>query len=117
MLDIIQPFPFQFAVGSDLWREAIQKGKISPTQYYSYNDKSYGTTEFTTDEIFDLAMKAEYLINSPILNPRRYLRLIRKLVKQKNWSLIGQNLARLPLIIRDVWKQHPYEIVPDDLHA
>ncbi len=116
-LDIVQPFPFQYAIGSDLWREAVQKGEISPTQYYTYNDKSYGTTEFTTDEIFGLAMKAEYLINSPIVNPKRYFRLIRKLVKQKNWSLIGQNLIRLPFIIKDVWKQHPYEMVPQDLHG
>lgn len=116
-LDIAQPFPFLYLVGSDFWQQAIEKGSIEPNQYYTYNDKKFGTTEFTTDEIFNLALEAESLINSPILNPKRYLRLVRKLVKQKNWSLITQNMIRLPLIIKDVWKQHTYEMVPDELHG
>jgi len=116
-LDIVQPFPFLYLIGSDFWQQAIQTGAIKPNQYYTYNDKSFGTTEFTTEEIFDLALEAESLINSPILNPKRYFRLVRKLVKQKNWSLIKQNIIRLPLIIRDVWKQHTYEMVPDEFHC
>lgn len=116
-LDISQPFPFLYLIGSDFWNQATQKGQIKPDQYYTYNDKSFGTTDFTTDEIFDLVLNAEYLINSPLVNPGRYVRLIRKLIKQNNWSLIGQNVLRLPLIIRDVWSQHPYEMVPEELHG
>ncbi len=116
-LDISQPFPFLYLIGSDFWEQATRKGQIKPDQYYTYNDKSFGTTEFTTDEIFNLVLEAEFLINSPLLNPGRYVRLIRKLIKQKNWSLIGQNLFRLPLIIKDVWSQHPYEMVPEELHG
>jgi radical SAM superfamily enzyme YgiQ (UPF0313 family) len=116
-LDISQPFPFLYLVGSDFWNQATQNGQINPDQYYTYNDKRFGTTDFSTKEIFDLALQAEYLINSPLVNPKRYIQLIRKLVKQQNWSLIGQNLIRLPLIIKDLWGQHPYEMVPDELHG
>lgn len=116
-LDLVQPNPFIFLVGTDLWRDAIQKRQISPDQYWTYNDKSYGTTRFTTKEIFDLAVKAQNHINSPLLNPRRGWRIIRKLIKQKNWQLIGQNLARLPLVFYDLFVEHPYEVVPEELHA
>ncbi|MHA2389299.1 MAG: B12-binding domain-containing radical SAM protein [Candidatus Hodarchaeales archaeon] len=115
-IDISQPFPFLYLIGSDFWQQAVSNGNIKSDQYYSYNDKSFGTTELTTEEIFDLVLKAEFLTNSPLLNPKRYIRLIRKLVKQKNWSLIGQNIIRLPLIIKDVWGQHTYEMVPEQLH-
>lgn len=115
-IDISQPFPFLYLIGSDFWQQAVSNGNIKPDQYYSYNDRSFGTTELTTEEIFDLVLKAEFITNSPLINPSRYVRLIRKLVKQKNWSLIGQNILRLPLIIKDVWGQHTYEIVPEELH-
>ncbi len=116
-LDLVQPFPFLYLIGSDFWQQAVQQGSIEPSQYYTYNDKKFGTTEFTTNEIFNLALEAESLINSPILNPKRYFRLVRKLVKQKNWPVIKQNIIRLPLIFRDVWKQHTYEMIPDELHG
>ncbi len=116
-LEIAQPFPFQYNIGSDFWKEAINEGKIAPTQYYSYNDKGTGTTEFTTEELFEKTLKAEFLINSPLLNASRYLRLIRKLIRQKNFSIVGQNLLRLPFIIQATYKQHPYEIVPEELHG
>jgi anaerobic magnesium-protoporphyrin IX monomethyl ester cyclase len=115
-IDISQPFPFLYLIGSDFWQQAVTNGNIKSDQYYSYNDKSFGTTELSTSEIFDLVLEAEFLTNSPLLNYRKYLRLIRKLVKQRNWSLIGQNIVRLPLIIKDVWGQHTYEMVPEQLH-
>ena len=98
-IDVVKPSPFRFAYESDLWREAIQKGQLNPGQYDTFNDKSYGTTEFSAEEIFKLVLEAQHLISSPILNPRRYLRLARKLLKQKN-PLVLRNLIRLPLLIK-----------------
>ncbi|MFX0074547.1 MAG: hypothetical protein ACFE96_03840, partial [Candidatus Hermodarchaeota archaeon] len=99
-LDIGRPFPFVFAYGSDLRQEAIQKGQLNLSQYEPVNDKSYGTTEFSAEEIFKLCFEAIQLINSPILNPRRYLRLFRKLGKQRN-PMVIRNLARLPLFFKN----------------
>ncbi|MHA1969414.1 MAG: B12-binding domain-containing radical SAM protein [Candidatus Hodarchaeales archaeon] len=116
-LDLAQPFPFQYAIGSDLWREAVDQKLILPTQYYTYNDNQFGTSDFTTERLFEMALEAEFLINSPLLNVNRYIRLIRKLIKQKKISIIAQNLGRLPFIIRDNWKQHSYEMVPEEFHG
>ncbi|GAG81850.1 unnamed protein product, partial [marine sediment metagenome] len=107
-IDVVQPFPFRFAFESDLWREAIQKGQINPSQYYAFNDKSYGTTEFSSEEIFKNVLEAQHLINSPLLNTRRYLRLGRKLLKQMN-PLGYRNVIRSPLIIKNYNKlRYPY---------
>jgi len=99
-IDIVGVNPFRFAYRSDLWREAVQKNQLNPGQYDTFNDKSYGTTEFSAQEIFKLALDAQHLINSPILNPRRYLRFGRKLLKQRN-PLWYRNVMRLPLIIKN----------------
>jgi radical SAM superfamily enzyme YgiQ (UPF0313 family) len=102
-VDIARPNPFRFAYGSDLWREAIQKGQLNPDQYDTFNDKSYGTTEFSSEEIFKLVFEAQQLISSPILNPRRYLRLFRKFLKQRN-PLVYRNVIRSPLLIKNLNK-------------
>ncbi|MFX0074546.1 MAG: B12-binding domain-containing radical SAM protein [Candidatus Hermodarchaeota archaeon] len=102
-LDVAQPNPFVFAYGSDLRQEAIQKGQLNPSQYNPVNDKSYGTTEFSEEEIFKLVLEAKHLINSPFLNPRRYLRLIRKLGKQRN-PMVIRNLVKLFSLIKNYYK-------------
>ncbi|MFX1287365.1 MAG: B12-binding domain-containing radical SAM protein [Promethearchaeota archaeon] len=100
-MDFVKAFPFRFAYKSDLWQEAIQKGQLKPGQYDVFNDKSYGTTEFSAEEIFKLVLEAQYLNGSPILNPRRYLRLGRKLLKQIN-PLLYRNVIRSPLLIKNI---------------
>ncbi|MFW9924859.1 MAG: B12-binding domain-containing radical SAM protein [Candidatus Thorarchaeota archaeon] len=116
-LDIAQAFPFQYLRGSEMWTEAIEKGQLQTNQYYTYNDKKFGTTQYTTEELFTLAKVAEDYINSPIKNPGRYVRIVRKFIKQGNWQLITNNLARLPSIIQKLLIEHPYEIVPEELHG
>ncbi len=112
--DVAQAFPFLYLIGSKLWEEAVSEGKIRPTQMYTYNDKSFSTTEFTSKEILDLTMKAEHQINSPLKNPIRYIRIVRKFIKQRSWSMIGNNLIRIPLIARNFLFKHPYEMIPED---
>lgn len=116
-LDIAQAFPFQYLKGSEMWVEAVEQGKLNSTQYYTYNDKKFGTTPYTTQELFDLAVEAENQINSPFLNPGRYVRLIRKFIKQKNWLVFKHNIVRLPIILKKLLLEHPYEVVPEDLHG
>jgi len=108
-IDVVQPFPFRFAYKSDLWREAIQKGQLNPGQYDTFNDKSYGTTEFSAEELFKIALEAQHLINNPILNLRRYIRLGRKLLKQMS-PLGYRNVIRLPLLIRNFNKIRYYNL-------
>ena len=103
-IEIAQPNPFRFAYGSYLWREAIQNGQLNPAQYDAFNDKSYGTTEFSTEEIFKLVSEAHHQINSPILNPMRYKRLGRKLFKQMS-PLWYRNIIRLPFLVNNFNKQ------------
>jgi len=105
-LDLVLPFPFRFSYGSDLWREAIQKGQLNSGQYDPVNDKSYGTTEFSEEEIFKLVLEAQHLVNSPFLNPRRFFRLGIKLRKQMN-PILYRNAIRSPLLIKDFYK-HRY---------
>jgi len=108
-IDVVQPFPFRFAYGSELWREAIQKGQLNQGQYDTFNDKSYGTTEFSAEELFKIALEAQHLINNPLLNLRRYLRLGRKLLKQMS-PLGYRNAIRLPLIIKNFNKLRYYRL-------
>ena len=115
-LDVAQPFPFLYLIGTEFWSEAVEKGQINPNQLYTYNDKAYGTTEYTTDELFDLAVKANNFINSPLLNPGRTFRIIRKIIKQGNIQLLGQNVLRLPKILT-MLREQTYETVPEELHA
>ncbi|HUU78540.1 MAG TPA: radical SAM protein [candidate division Zixibacteria bacterium] len=116
-LDIAQTFPFQFVVGSEMWMEAIEEGYIKSNQFYTYNDKQFGTTEYTTKELFEFALDAENQINSPIYNPGRYIRLVRKFIKQKKWSVIAHNITRIPTILKNLLLEHPYENIPEDLYA
>ncbi len=108
-VDVVQPFPFRFAYGSELWREAIQKGQLNPDQYDTFNDKRYGTTEFSAEELFKIALEAQHLINNPILNLRRYIRLGRKLIRQMN-PLVYRNAIRLPLLIQNFNKLRSYHL-------
>ena len=112
--DVVQAFPFLYLIGTKLWKDAVSEGKIKPTQMYTYNDKSFGTTEFTSKEILDFTLKAEQQINSPLKNPKRYARILRKFIKQKSWSMIGNNLIRIPLIAFNFLFKHPYEMIPED---
>ncbi|MHA1441946.1 MAG: hypothetical protein ACTSPK_08810 [Candidatus Heimdallarchaeota archaeon] len=57
---------------------------------------------------------SEHTINSPIKHPRRYVRLIRKFIKQKKWRVIFANIFRLPLIIKRLLFEHPYDIKIDE---
>ncbi|MHA1955142.1 MAG: B12-binding domain-containing radical SAM protein, partial [Candidatus Heimdallarchaeaceae archaeon] len=91
-IDVIQAFPFLYLIGTELWNDAVSEGKINPTLMYTYNDKRFGTSEFTSKEILDFTMNAERQINSPLKNPIRYVRILRKFIKQKSWSMIGNNL-------------------------
>ncbi len=100
-MDVVTVNPFRFAFRSDFWREAIQKGQLSPNQYDTFNDKSYGTTEFSAPELFKLAIETQHLISSPILNPSRYLRIGRKLFKQRN-PLLYRNIMRIPILLKNL---------------
>ena len=64
-----------------------------------------------------MAEKVERQVNSPITNPMRYIRIARKLVKQRSWSMITMNLLRLPIVIKNYLFSHPYEMVPEELHS
>jgi radical SAM superfamily enzyme YgiQ (UPF0313 family) len=116
-IDVVQAFAFQYIVGSEFWEEAIKNGKIKPNQYYTYNDKRYGSTTFTTKEIFELTKVMENGINSPLKNPLRYVRIIRKFIATKQWKMLFNNFIRIPILVKNFLLEHPYELVPEDLHA
>jgi anaerobic magnesium-protoporphyrin IX monomethyl ester cyclase len=113
-VDIVQPFAFQYVIGSEFWHEAVDSGQLKPDDIYAYNDKKYGTSPYTAKELFDKVLEAEDLINSPILNPGRYVRLVGKFVKQKKWRVIWKNILQLPKIIQGLLLEHPYDIVIED---
>ena len=98
-VDIVTVNPFRFAYKSDFWKEAIQKGQLSPDQFDVFNDKRFGTTQYTKQELFKRAMETQHLISSPLLNPKRYYRIGQKLIKQRN-PLLRRNIMRLPLLIK-----------------
>ena len=113
-VDIVQPFAFQYVIGSEFWHEAVDSGQLKPDDIYAYNDKKYGTSPYTAKELFDKVLEAEDLINSPVLNPGRYVRLVGKFVKQKKWRVIWKNILQLPKIIQGLLLEHPYDIVIED---
>ena len=113
-VDVVQAFPFIYLIGTELWRRAVSEGKVKPTQMYAYNDKNFKTTQFTSKEILEMTMKAEHQINSPLKNPVRYSRIFKKLIKQKNWSMIFNNLIRVPSIAYNFLLKHPYELIPNE---
>lgn len=115
-VDVIQAFPFLYIIGSELWKQAIEQGQISSEQYFTYNDKKFATTEFTTEELIKMAMETEHTVNSPLKNPSRYIRIVKKFIRQRKWSMIGNNFIRLPLIIKNFLFEHPYEVIPDEYH-
>ena len=96
---------------------AVKSGALHSEQYFTYQDKMFGETELTTDQLFDLAKEASYLIHSPLINPGRTGRIIKKFVDQRNFELIARNLARLPQKVVDMLNRRSYEMVPDELHA
>jgi radical SAM superfamily enzyme YgiQ (UPF0313 family) len=114
-IDVVKPFPFRFAYRSDLWREAVKKGQLDPGQYDTFNDRSYGTTEFSAEEIFKLVLEAQYLNGSPFLNLRRYMRLIRKLFKQMN-PLLYRNAIRSPFIAKKFISKYTHLEKQGSLH-
>ena len=104
-------------VGSRLWREAIEEERISENQYFSYNDKRFDSTEFSTEEIFQMARSVEKQVNSPFKNLARWGRIYRKMMKQRNWSFILNNVLGLPKIILKAVFNPPFELRPEEIHS
>jgi anaerobic magnesium-protoporphyrin IX monomethyl ester cyclase len=101
-VDIVTVNPFRFAYKSDFWKEAIQKGQLSPDQFDVFNDKCFGTTQYSKQELFKRAIETQHLISSPLLNPKRYYRIGQKLIKQRN-PLLRRNIMRLPLLVKNLY--------------
>lgn len=115
-IDLVIAFPFRYLVGSQLWGDAIKNGIINENQYYTFNDKKFSTTEFTTEEIFQFAKKVENQINSPFRNPSRWKRIFRKIIKQKKWQMLFNNIIALPNILYKGLLNKPFEIMPEEKH-
>jgi anaerobic magnesium-protoporphyrin IX monomethyl ester cyclase len=116
-LDFALAFPFIYMVGSRLWREAIEDGRISENQYFSYNDKRFDSTEFSSEEIFQIARTVEKQVNSPFTNLTRWGRIYRKMIKQRNWSFIFYNILGIPKIVLKAVLNPPYELRPEEIHS
>jgi radical SAM superfamily enzyme YgiQ (UPF0313 family) len=58
-LDSVSFLPLRYMIGSELWNQAVNEGKISEREYLVPADKNRGTGMYTKDELFRYCMNAQ----------------------------------------------------------
>ena len=58
-LDSVSFLPLRYMIGSELWKQAVQEGKINTTEYLVSADKTRGLGKYTIEELLQYCMNAQ----------------------------------------------------------
>jgi radical SAM superfamily enzyme YgiQ (UPF0313 family) len=82
-LDVSVFYPFGYVYKSDLWKEAVNNGKIESDEQIVLCDSERGLGNFTTKEIMDYTTKAQ---KNFYMNPKLWMRNFLKGISRGNFN-------------------------------
>jgi anaerobic magnesium-protoporphyrin IX monomethyl ester cyclase len=74
-LDSVSFLPLRYMIGSDIWNQALQEGKIKKTEYLILADKNRGLGHFTAEELSHECVMAQ---RSFYCRPSFFINLMKK---------------------------------------
>jgi radical SAM superfamily enzyme YgiQ (UPF0313 family) len=95
-LDSVSFLHLKYVVGSDLWCEAVNKGKISDNEYIVYAGLEKGLSAFSKDEIGKYCKKAS---RNYYLRPTFFLNLLKKSLQNDDLGFLQSYISLyLPIL-------------------
>lgn len=82
--------PLRYMIGSDLWYQAVQNGKISENEYVIPSDKNRGLGNYTTQELFKHCINAQH---SFYARPTFFVKLLKKSLCNNDMTFIQSYLS------------------------
>lgn len=91
-LDSVSFLPLRYMIGSELWNNAVRKGKIDQSENVVVADKNRGLSKFTPEELIQYCRKGQYAYYR---RPSFLLNLLKTSLKNDDMSFIQSYLSFL----------------------
>ena len=91
-LDSVSFLPLRYMIGSPLWHQAVDEGKISKDEYLVLADKHRGLGMYTTEEIFRYCLHAQ---RSFYGRPSFAMNLLKKSLRNNDMTYVQSYLSIL----------------------
>jgi anaerobic magnesium-protoporphyrin IX monomethyl ester cyclase len=89
-LDSVSFLPLRYMIGSELWNQAVNDGKISDREYLILADKNRGLGRYTEDELFRYCMNAQ---RSFYLRPAFFVNLLKTSLRNNDMTYVQSYLS------------------------
>jgi anaerobic magnesium-protoporphyrin IX monomethyl ester cyclase len=101
-LDSVSFLPLRYMIGSDLWAQAVNEGKISEKEYLVAADKSRGLGMYTKEELFRYCMNAQ---RSFYWRPAFFVNLLKTSLRNNDMTYVQSYLSMFFSSIRGVFSK------------
>lgn len=91
-LDSVSFLPLRYMVGSELWHQAVQEGKINEKEYLVLADKTHGLGMYTKEELITFCTKAQRSFYS---RPAFFVNLLKKSLRNNDMTFVKSYLSIL----------------------
>jgi radical SAM superfamily enzyme YgiQ (UPF0313 family) len=89
-LDSASFLPLRYMIGSELWDQAVNEGKISEKEYLVPSDKTRGLGMYTKEELFRYCMNAQ---RSFYLRPTFFVNLLKTSLRNNDMTYMQSYLS------------------------
>jgi len=99
-LDSVSFLPLRYMIGSELWNQAVNEGKISEKEYLVPADKNRGLGMYTKEELFRHCMNAQ---RSFYLRPTFLVNLLKTSLRNNDMTYVQSYLSIVFSSIRGIF--------------
>jgi radical SAM superfamily enzyme YgiQ (UPF0313 family) len=99
-LDSVSFLPLRYMIGSELWNQAVQEGKISENDYLVPADKNRGLGQYTKDELFKICTDAQ---RSYYARSTFFVNLLKTSLRNDDMTFLQSYLSMLSSSIRGIF--------------
>jgi radical SAM superfamily enzyme YgiQ (UPF0313 family) len=96
-LDSVSFLPLRYMIGSELWNQAVNDGKINEKEYLVLADKNRGIGMYTKDELFHYCMNAQ---RSFYGRPAFFVNLLKTSLRNNDMTYVQSYLSIILSAIR-----------------
>jgi anaerobic magnesium-protoporphyrin IX monomethyl ester cyclase len=89
-LDSVSFLPLRYMIGSELWKQMVQEGKISEKEYLVLSDKNRGLGNYTKEELLRHCMNAQ---RSFYGRPTFFVNLLKKSLRNNDMTYVQSYLS------------------------
>jgi anaerobic magnesium-protoporphyrin IX monomethyl ester cyclase len=107
-LDAAIFFMYNYTYKSKIWQDAVDDGKIQPTDFRVFPDKRRGLGNFTPEELFFFTKIANVRF---FFNPKRWLRTMIRAVKSNDFRMCVQGYEMVKKIMTEKSSQLNFDYV------